>query len=323
MALTYQDITAYTVDDVIPKATEVVFLNSPVFSRLYSRRKERFTGGLTIRRPIIYGELNGDAIGRGDGFSLDYVPTDTALQVNMKAYYVGVVLYGWDAMLNDGPAAVFNQVELKFQNASMTMAKKLAVNMYLNDVAPREKHLTGFDQWYDDGNDYPTIGGLTRSDLGVSAGTVGGMNAYTATLTSFTLQDLNRAYSNAYFGNEHVDLIPVTLNGWDLIWNATQPMQRFMDTNSDLAKIGFQTFRFNAAEVVVDRYMPTGTNGRMFGLNTNYIEWYFSQNPKFQFGFTGFKEAQGSLEVAGQWLVGCNIVCPNPRTGFKLKSTRF
>jgi len=323
MALTYTDLTAYTQDLVIPKATEVVFLNSPVFSRLHTRNMERFTGGLNIRRTLIYGELNGDAIGRGDGFSLDYVPTDTALVVPLRGYYVGVVLYGWDSMLNEGPAAVFNQVELKFQNAGMTMAKKLATNMYLDDVAPRDKHLTGFERWYDDGNSYTTVGGITRTDLGVTAGSVGGLNAYNATLTSFTLQNLNTAYMNAYFGNEHVDLIPVTLNGWNLIWNALQPMQRFNETSSDLAKIGFQTFRFNAAEVVIDRYMPTGTTGRMFGLNTNYIEWYFSTNPKWQFGFTGFKEAQGSIEVAGQWLVGCNIVVPNPRTGFKLESTLF
>lgn len=46
---------------------------------------ERFAGGLNIQRPIIVGELNGDAIGRGDAMNIDYVTTDTALVVPLKA----------------------------------------------------------------------------------------------------------------------------------------------------------------------------------------------------------------------------------------------
>jgi hypothetical protein len=69
--------------------------------------------------------------------------------------------------------------------------------------------------------------------------------------------------------------------------------------------------------------MPTGANGVMYGLNTKYIEWYFSTNPKFQYGFTGFKESNNTIDVAGQFLVGSNIVVPNPRSGFKILSTNF
>ena len=322
MALPFTDLTAYSTDMFVKKATEVVYLNSPVFVRLHTRNQDKFLGGLAIRRTIIHGELNGGAIGRGEGAILDYVPIATALRVDMKGYLVNLSLYGWDSMINEGPFSFFSQVELGFQAAGMTMAKKLATAMYLQDTGARAKELTGFEQWYDDGNTYTTIGGITRSDI-MTVGTVGGLNAYTNAVTSFTLQSLNTAYSNACFGNEHVDLIPVTVPGWNLIWNATQHLQRYQDPQSDLAKIGFQTFRFNAAEVVVDRYMPTGSNGRMFGLNTNYIEWYTSQNPKWQWGFTGFKESQGGIDVAGQWLVGCNIVVPNPRTGFKLTSASF
>lgn len=323
-SLTLQDITAYTLTYIVPKTTDVIFLNSPVFTRLSSRNQERFAGGLQIQRPIIVGELNGDAIGRGDGFNIDYVTTDTALVLDMKAYYVNITLYGFDSMRNDGPPAIFSQVETKFENASLKMAKLLAQNMYLDDVTPRTKHLTGFKQWYDDGTNYSTIGGITRSDI-TANGTVGGLNAYYANLAGgpVTLQNLNVAYGNAWFGADHVDMVVATQNGWNIVWNALQPNQRYYDTTSDVATAGFQAFRFNAAEVVVDKYMPTGTNGVMFGMNTKYIEWYFSTNPKFQFGFTGFKESANSIDVAGQFLVGCNIVVPNPRSGFRLLSTLF
>jgi hypothetical protein len=41
-------------------------------------------------------------------------------------------------------------------------------------------------------------------------------------------------------------------------------MQRYMDENSDVAKIGFSAFKYVGAQVVVDQYCPSGY---MFGLS--------------------------------------------------------
>lgn len=325
MALSLTDLSAYTLQYIVPKTTDVIYLNSPVFTRLSSRNMERFAGGLQIQRPIIYNELNGDAVGRGEGFNIDYVTTDTALVNNMTVYYVNITLFGFDSMKNDGPQAIFSQVETKFQNAGLKMAKLLATNMYLDNVtAGRSKHMDGLRQWYDDGTLFASIGGITRADI-IPNGTVGGLNAFTNSMGSgsFTLQTLNTAYGNAWFGADHVDLVVATQNGWNLIWNALQPQQRYYDTESDVATAGFQSFRFNGAEVVIDKYAPTGSTGVMYGINTKYVEWYFSTNPKFQYGFTGFKESNNTIDVAGQFLVGHDIVIPNPRSGFKILNTNF
>jgi hypothetical protein len=48
MALTLTEIDAYTLKRIIPKTTDVIFLNSPVFTRLHTRNMERFAGGLQI-----------------------------------------------------------------------------------------------------------------------------------------------------------------------------------------------------------------------------------------------------------------------------------
>lgn len=323
MALTLTELSAYVHQHIVDKTTDTIFLNSPVLTRLHTNNMEKFTGGLQIQRSLIIGELTGDAIGRGEGMDIDFVTTDTALVNNLSLYYVNITLYGFDAMKNDGPESVFSQVEMKFLNASMKMAKLLATNMYLTDLdAGRSKHLSGFKSWIDDGNGYATVGGITRSDV-QAVGTVGGLNAYVNTLTTFQLQAVNVAYGNAWYGADHCDMIVNTQNGWNLMWNAMQPNQRYFDKESDLGVAGFQSFRFNAAEVVVDKYMPTGANGVQYGLNSKYIEWYFSQNPLFQFGFTGFKGANNTIDVAGQYLVGSQIIVPNPRSCYKLKSTLF
>ena len=68
---------------------------------------------------------------------------------------------------------------------------------------------------------------------------------------------------------------------------------------------------------MVSRYIP---DHYIFGINTDYVLWCFSSVPKFQFGFTGWKTAQRTLDVSGQFLVATNIIVPSPRTGFKLTS---
>jgi hypothetical protein len=324
MALTNTELDAYVNKYIVPKSTDTIFKNSPVLTRLSTRNREKFTGGLYIQRPIIIGELNGGAAGRGETFNIDFVTTDAAFTDELKLYWVAIALYGYDSLKNDGEFSVFSQVEMKFTNASLTMAKLLATDLYKDNLAARSKCMTGLPMWYDNGVLYPAVGGVTRSDI-VAPPTVGGLNAYTNTLTTFRLKDVNTAYGASWFGADHVDMVVATQNGYDLIWEALQPMQRYGNQNasSDLGQAGFEAFRFNAADVVVDKYMPTGTSGVMYGINTKYIEWYFSNNKKFEYGWTGFKEANNSIDVAGQFLTAHSLINANPRSGFKLLSTLF
>jgi hypothetical protein len=354
ISVSVADINAFTNRYIVPRTTDVIYKDSPLFTRMINKQKVRFEGGTSITRPIVYAKLNGGAYAKGDTFNVAYVQTDAAFSVNMKFDYVNVTLFGTDDVLNRGREAAFSLVETKMANASMRMAEILALQMYADgsssaaDVTSSSGVLstnTSFDgllAWVDDGNSsstyatntditrsFASIGGLTRTDLFVTApnftgsstpaGGVAGANSYTErAFTNFSLNGVNTAYGAAWFGNKYVDLILVQQEGWNRFWNAIQPNQRFMDEQSDLAKIGFPVLKFNAASLVVDKYMPQQL---ALGLNTNYLEFYVTTNPKYQFGFTGFKEAQNSDNLAGQFLFSGNIVVPNPRTCFKLTGT--
>lgn len=334
MALTLVDVNAYTNRFIVPKSTDVIYKNSPVWTRIHTRQAERFEGGTQIVRPIMFAELNGTVMTRGTSFDISFVNTDTAFVVNPKGYWVNISLFGFDDILNRGPEAVFSQVELKMANASMKMAKLLATDIYNDGGNTRASgnnssttlSIDGFEAWIDDGNLYTSIGGITRTDL-AAAGVISGANAYTNTsFNAFTLAGIQTAWTNAWFGSDHVDLITCSMTGWNNFWNSIQPLQRYMDTQSDVGKIGFMTFRFNSAEVVYDQYLPISSNSAnsvdsMYGLNTNYIELYCSTNPRMQFGFTGFKEAQNTIDVSGQFLFAGDLVIPNPRCFFKLQGT--
>ena len=107
MALTWDDITSKTNKFIVPQLVDNVYKASPVFTRLRTRNAERFEGGTTIRHPIIYAKLRGGPFARGGAFDIGYVQTDTALEVNIKYYYVNATIYGTD---NCGQVILANRV---------------------------------------------------------------------------------------------------------------------------------------------------------------------------------------------------------------------
>lgn len=311
MALTYDDISSKTNKFIVPRLVDNVYKSSPVLTRLRTNNMERFEGGTTIRHPIMYAELRGGAFTRGGTFDISYVQTDTALEVNVKYYYVNATLFGTDNVLNRGPEAAMSYVETKLVNAAGKMAKLLGTDLFLDGTGTNSSiiQLDGMQQALDDGTTYTTYGGITRTDIASGANV--GINGYkNAAIGNLSLAAVQTAYGATWFGNEHVDLIPTTQPVWDILWNKIQPQQRFLEESSDVAKIGFQALRYNGASIVVDQYAPTGV---MWFLNTKYIQFWISTLPKYQFGFTGWKEAQNTDDVAGQYLFAGNFLFVAPR----------
>lgn len=313
MALTYDDLTSKTNKFIVPRLVDNVYKSSPVLTRMRTRNMERFEGGTTIRHPIMYSELKGGAFTRGGTFDTSYVQTDTALEINVKYYYVNATLFGTDNVLNRGPEAAMSYVESKLINASGKMAKLLGTDLFLDGQGTNSTiiQLDGFQSAIDDGTTYTTYGGITRSDIAAVGTDNTGINAYVNNVAgNLALSNVQTAYGACWFGNEHIDLMPTTQPVWDILWNKIQPQQRFMEESSDVAKIGFQALRYNGASIVVDQYAPSGV---LWFLNTKYIQFWISTLPKYQFGFTGWKEAQNTDDVAGQYLFAGNFLNVAPR----------
>ena len=327
MALALTDINSVTQRLIVPKAYDVVFKYSPMFVRLRTRHAVQFTGGTSIDTPIIYAKLRGGPFTRGQALNIDYVNTDTAFTVKPKFYYISVVLFGTDGVLNRGENAAMSLVELKLANAAAAMGENLSIDMYLDGLSTAAVNtnlgansttasLDGFAQWYDDGTNVTAVGGITRTDLNPTNGTVGGGNAYFKSFNApIATTDLNTAFGKAWFGPDRPDLLSATPDVWNYVVAKLQPAQRYERADTDVVKAGFQAVQYMGADFVVDNYCPASS---LWGFNTKYIQFYMTTNRLFQFGFTGFKEDQGTVDYAGQYLFGGDIVVSNPRTGFQL-----
>ena len=322
--LTWNDLTGKTNDMIVPYLTDNVYKNSPVLTRLKSKRRFEFTGGRTIMHNIMYAELKGGAYQRGQAFDTSAVQTDTTLQFRVKNYYVNVSIYGQDQILNRGTEAAMSFIGSKMINASGKMAKLLGVNLYgdggdtpttgpsLNSTID----LDGFTAAIDDGTNYAAYGGITRTDIATGANN--GINAYYANPAAFSLASVETAFGSAWFGVEKPDMLATTQPVWDAFWNKLQPQQRFNDVTSDV-HVGFRSFFWQGAQVVVDQYLlQLGGNYTMYGLNTSYIYLYVSDIPKYQFGFSGWKEAQNTDDVAGQYFFAGDLIVSAPRLMFRL-----
>lgn len=96
MALTWGDLNGKVQDKIIPTVSDLIYKSSPIFIRIRTNNGQQFDGGVKIRQNVGYAELNGGPFGRGQTFNTDYVPTDTAFEVNPKFYYTNITLYGTD-----------------------------------------------------------------------------------------------------------------------------------------------------------------------------------------------------------------------------------
>lgn len=316
MALTYGDITAVTVNYISDEMVDNYFKVSPVFVKVWKGGKmsKPFEGGAQIQVPFQYAPLKAGAFPPGGVFDISYVQTQTAMFFNVKYYYSNITIQRTQLPLNRGPEAVMNFIEPKMVNSEQSLAQALIQDFYRDGqgTVSSQIALDGILAGYDDGTNYPSYGGVTRSAVGTGASA--GINGYFAgSVGAFSLGGLQTAYGQATFGPNQPDLISTTQVIYNSFWAKMLPLQRTYKEDPDLQSAGFKSFLFNGMAVVVDQYCPSGD---IFGMNTSYIDAYVSEDPLFAFGFTGFKELPNSIDMAGQNIFGGDVVVTAPRLGF-------
>jgi hypothetical protein len=325
MSLTYNDVSALTVNWISDEFLDNYYKVSPTFVKVWKSgaMARPFPGGLQIQVPFQYAPLKAGPFPPGGVFDISYIETQTAMTFNVKFSYANITVRRTDFALNRGAAAVMNFLEPKVVNAEQALAQTLITQFFADGqgtVTPLIA-LDGILAGYDDGTNYASYGGIPRSAIGVGAST--GINGYyfsnSSTNWPFSLQQLQIAYGQATFGPDQPNFIATTQSIYNSFWSKMLPMQRTNATDPELQSAGFTSFKFNGMSVVVDQYCPSAT---IFGMNTDYIDTYVSDDPTFAFGFTGFKELPNSLDMAGQTVFGGNVVVTAPRLGFIMQNVQ-
>lgn len=319
---------------IVPGLVDEVFKNDPTLAYLKKNNLETFDGGTLIQENFIYAPMGGGAYAIGDTFPITISQVETGASFIPKLYYVPVSIAKEQIQIfNKGPQMVFRLIDGRLQNAALTMSARLALDLYQEgQSAARALHLNGFDEQLNDGTTtgwssatYATYGTLSRNGT-IGAALNSPMTSPTANVAGpITYKILEEAYNSVVIGDEHPNLMVTTNLGMSYIKEKFQPQWR---TETQDPNIGFNGLKFNAAMVIQSQYAPgsvvsandttLGAHAALTGetihyLNTKYLRMYVTNDPEFGFGFSGFKPAQDSTVVAGQYFFSGNVTNQAPR----------
>lgn len=318
------NILSTTLDAKLPRITENFFNTNAFVQRLLQRADAgeatvRYDGGAEIRSTIIYNGLPAGSYGKGTTFGTNFTEFLTDLQFQWKRIRAEINVDHMDVRKNMGSAAqIMNYVEVLAKNAIMSLKDELGTELFSDGTGNSSLNWDGLLNGVSDSTQYATYGGITRNTTTGDPGNA--INSYfNSTATTFSLSDVNTAYGKVRFDDAKVDLIITTQTLWNKFWERVQPADR--NAPGPLREVGFETIRFNGAEVVVDSHCPSGV---IYGLNTAFIELWLMEGCDFvrrgsDFGPNGFPVFNQDAFV-DQIIVYGNFIVPGPRFSFQLQA---
>ena len=326
-------VNTVVVTKILPDVTDGVFRNDPLLAFFRKNSVTPWQGGVAYQENVLYNSYVPLAFASGDTFSLADNQLITGATVSLRKYGVGVTVQ-YDKIKIDmaGPLAAFDMLDAQMQVAGFSLSGLLTNDLYKDGQGTgRTLSLNGLDEALNDGSTTGYRGSSFANYLTVARSSVNGalnspMTGPAADVSgSISYPILESAWQSCVRGPEKPDLMITSNLGFSYIKMAFQPQQRFETTEPDF---GFTAQQLNGTKIVASNYTPgtrtastvdtnlgyaaIATGETLWYLNTKKFRLYVSTDPLFSFGFTGFKVAQDSLIMSGQYLAAVNFTCQAP-----------
>lgn len=317
----FNNLLATTIDAKLEQITDDFFSRNALIMRLLQRADSgettvRYEGGAEIRSTILYNSLPANSYGPATTFFTGETEFLTDLVFQWKRAYAPINIDNLKIRQNMGPARVINYVEALVKNAVMSLKDFMGTMIFGDGTGNGGLNWDGLANAIDDGNTYSTYGGITRNSTAGDPGNVikGFVNSTGGPLSLTMLQN---AFGSVTFDDAKPDLIVTTQTLWNALWSRVQPQDR--NAPGPLRDVGFETIRFNGAEVVVDDHCPAGF---VYLLNTQFIELWLMEGMDFvrrgqDFGPNGFPVYNQDFFV-DQIVVYGDLIVPGPKYSAKL-----
>lgn len=246
--------------------------NNALLTRLKQRGQIKpLDGGRTIVKPLMYAE-NGSFQYYSGYESLDISPTDmlTSAEFDWKQAATNVSINGLERRQNSGSNAFLDLLEARIKNSMNTMANNISVGLYSDGTGSGGKQIGGLQLLVADDPTTGTVGGIDRSaqtwwrNVAYDATTDGGAAASATNIQSY----MNTVYNQLVRGADKTDLVLADNNYFGFFEDSLQANQRF--TTSNLAELGFMSYKYKGADVVLENGSSFPAN-HMYFLNTDFI----------------------------------------------------
>jgi hypothetical protein len=212
---------------------------------------------------------------------------DTAI-FDFKQAAVGVSISGLeDVLQNHGKERVLDLLESRIEVAEETMKNLISTGIYSNGTAYGGMQIGGLQFLVSTTPTTGVVGGFDRANA---------ENAFWRNqLTSFATMGLvpgsdtiqaamNNLYLQTIRETDQVDLIIADKLFYRYLMDSMQSIQRIIDSNNDIGRLGFQSLKYMKADVVLDEGLYAATDNAgdnysnvptspMYFLNTKYIHY--------------------------------------------------
>jgi hypothetical protein len=301
----------------------------PLFEKLYLNDGGegsviRFEGGREIASTILYNAPTTTSYGPGSTADPSIVQIITDLIFQWKQVWTPINLDGLSlAKLAGGPETkLIDYVEKLGEAAFQSHANKIDTMIQSDGTGNSSLDWDGLLGAINTSANYATYGGITRSatssDGTPGGGIVGYLNSTGGPMGKAILES---AYVQTAYNKYMVDLIVTTRTLFGKLWEHVEGADR--NAPGPLRDVGFQTIRFNGAEVVYDDNVTAGV---VWGLNTKMLQMWFLSGNAFirrssQYGFTdtGFPVANQDMTL-DQLISYGNFIVVGPKYCFQIQN---
>lgn len=270
------DIIATTIQSRTGVIADNVTKNNALLARLKQRGNiKTFSGGNVILEELSFAE-NANA-GYYSGYeTLPVAASDviSAAQYDIKQAACPVTISGLEQLQNASKEQIIDLLESRMTVAESTMANLIAQGIYSDGTGDGGKEITGLLLQVATDPTTGTVGGIDRSTWTFwrnkifKTTTTGGAAASASNIQSY----MNQLWASLVRGMDRPDLIVMDNAYWGYYMGSLQSIQRF--TDSDTAKLGFVSLKYQDADVVLDGGIGGFQASKtMHMLNTKYIKY--------------------------------------------------
>ena len=302
---TLNNLVTSTYENRRPGLVDQFFGSAPLLAYIRKRENVSLKGGTDIRENFVYADFPASSYGRGTEFDTSTKEFSTAMIFDWKFNYTPVNLDVIDVDLNDSAEAVFDLVEAAMETGELSMVDEMSSQLFSDGTGNGGLDMDGLANAVSRSTSV-AYGGITRSATAGTPGAALRAGVENTTGGALSLAQTNSDYGSCVIGREKPDLMVTTQTLWDRFWERSQASER-NKPESD-RDIGFESVRFNAADVTVDSHCPSGF---LYFLNTKWFKYY--THSKWDFRFRGFFEPSNQQRQIGQIVAWGNTVCRSPR----------
>jgi len=321
----YNELAAVTRRAFVPRLFVQIYFGSPTLFYM-TGNAQRAAGGLNQITIPMQGNsmVQGQFTGYGGGFNSPTItPGIQNGQWNLAYWVVPVPLPFGETVIQATDREI-SLLKARMNDVYAVTRQNMARLMFTNNGS-QPLYPNSFQDAFDNGTNFPTYGGISRTAAGNAAfrGQYINLNSGTFSLgtTGFTRQSMATllAYVTDQAGGESPTFVVMnpgdyaTLNNTFIGIEQINPVVGSQYTMDTAVRSSFPNLNVSGIPIFSDHFVP---QGNVFGVNTKYTAMYLSEDAAFD--FSGFYSLVplGQIGQQGVVVVGYDLVSAKSSSGF-------